>query len=121
MSEALPPAIDWARLDELRRMEAEGMPGLAARLVRTYLENSARLLRELQVAMDAGDADGVRRAAHSIKSTSANIGANPLSQLGRALEQAAQRSDWQPDQAEVEQIVSEHGRAQAGLAERFPP
>jgi two-component system, sensor histidine kinase and response regulator len=113
------PAVDWARLNELRRMEAEGMPGLAARLVRTYLENSRRLLVELQAAMDAGDADGVRRAAHSVKSTAANIGANVLSQIGRALEMAAQEPQWRADQEDVNRIVEEHGRVVDALTERF--
>ncbi len=113
------PAIDWGRLDEMRRMEAEGMPGLAARLVHMYLENSQRLLGELQTAMDGADAEAVRRAAHSIKSTSANVGANTLAQLARTLEHAAQTAEWKSDQAVVDQIVAEHGRARLGLAERF--
>lgn len=112
-------AIDWARLDEMRRMEEQGMPGLAVRLVRMYLENSQRLLGELQTAMDGADAEAVRRAAHSIKSTSANVGANILSQLARTLEHAAQTAEWKADQAVVDQIVAEHGRARLGLAERF--
>jgi two-component system, sensor histidine kinase and response regulator len=113
------PAVDWSRLNELRRMEAEGMPGLATRLVRTYLENSRRLLVELQAAMDAGDADGVRRAAHSVKSTAANIGANVLSQIGRTLEMAAQEPQWRADQEDVNRIVEEHGRVVDALTERF--
>lgn len=113
------PAIDWSRLNELQRMEAEGMPGLAVRLVRTYLENSRRLLVELQAAMDAGDAEGVRRAAHSVKSTSANVGANILSQIGRALEMAAQTPEWRADQDDVNRIVEEHGRVVQALTERF--
>ncbi len=113
------PAIDWGRLDEMRQMEDQGMPGLAARLVRMYLDNSKRLLGELQAAMDSADAESVRRAAHSIKSTSANIGANILSQLARTLEHAAQTAEWKADQAVVDQIVAEHGRARLGLAERF--
>lgn len=114
------PAINWSRLDEMRRMEAEGMPGLAARLVRVYLENSQRLLGELQAAMTSADADAVRRAAHSIKSTSANIGANRLSQLARTLEHAAQTIEWRANQVDVDQIVAEHQAARLGLAQRFP-
>jgi HPt (histidine-containing phosphotransfer) domain-containing protein len=113
------PAINWSRLDEMRRMEAEGMPGLAARLVRVYLENSQRLLGELQAAMASADAEAVRRAAHSIKSTSANIGANRLSQLARSLEHAAQTAEWRADQAVVDQIMAEHQAARLCLAERF--
>lgn len=118
-AQARPDAVDWSRLNELQRMEAEGMPGLVGRLVRTYLENSRRVLLELQAAMDAGDADGVRRAAHSVKSTSANVGANALSQLGRTLELAAQTPEWRAEQEEVNRIVTEHGRVVQALSERF--
>ncbi len=113
------PAIDWSLLNELRAMEAEGMPGLAARLVSSYVENSARRLTDLQTAMSAADSDRVRRIAHSIKSTSANVGANPLAELGRALEHAAQQPHWQPKQADVDRITTEYQRVLRALSERF--
>ncbi len=111
--------VDWSRLDELLEMETAGMPGLTARLVCTFVQNSQRLLGELQAAMDAGDADGVRRAAHSIKSTSANVGGTPLAQVARTLEHAAQKSAWLPEQADVDRIVAEHQRLLQALSERF--
>ena len=111
--------VDWSRLDELLEMETAGMPGLTARLVCTFVQNSQRLLSELQAATDAGDADGVRRAAHSIKSTSANVGGTPLAQVARTLEHAAEKTVWQPAQADVDRIVAEHQRLLQALSERF--
>lgn len=111
--------VDWSRLDELLEMETAGMPGLTARLVRTFVQNSQRLISELQAAINAGDADGVRRAAHSIKSTSANVGGTPLAQVARTLEHAAQESTWQPAQADVDRIVAERQRLLQALSERF--
>ncbi len=112
--------MDWSRLEEFQRMEAEGMPGLAARLVRSYLGNSARVLGELQVAMNNADIEGVCRAAHSIKSTSANVGANTLSQLARMLEHATKAAAWLPAQADVDRIVAAHQAVVAALIERYP-
>lgn len=112
--------MDWSRLEELQQMEAQGMPGLTAKLVRTYLENSQRLLAELDAAMIAGNADAVRRAAHSIKSTAANIGAPFLSQLGRSLELASQSVDWQSDAQQVVHIIDAHRQVTDALKTRFP-
>jgi two-component system, sensor histidine kinase and response regulator len=113
------PTIDWSRLDELRLMEEDGMVGIATKLVKSYVENSRRRLIELQAFVSAGDAEGARRIAHSIKSTSANVGATALSALGRALEHAAELPKWQPDQADVDRIAQEYGRVEAVLAGRF--
>jgi HPt (histidine-containing phosphotransfer) domain-containing protein len=113
------PAIDWSRLEELRRMELDGMPGLAARLVGSYVENSTQRVADLQAATIAGDVDRVRRLAHSIKSTSSNVGANQLSQLGRALEHDAQAADFKPSQDDVDRISAEYRRVLVALSQRF--
>ena len=121
-AEVSPPitaAVDWSRLNELLDMETAGMPGLTARLVRTYVDNSRRLLGELQTAIDAASADAVRRAAHSVKSTAANVGGTPLAHIARTLEHAAQKSSWRPAQADVDRVVAEHQRLLLALSERF--
>jgi HPt (histidine-containing phosphotransfer) domain-containing protein len=43
-------------------------------------------LRRMQAAAAAGDAAELRRVAHSMKSSSANVGAERLSRLCKALE-----------------------------------
>jgi len=58
-----------------------------AELIETYLEDSPRLLEAMRLAMAAGNAEEFRRAAHSLKSTSATLGAMPLSRLARGLEE----------------------------------
>jgi HPt (histidine-containing phosphotransfer) domain-containing protein len=51
-----------------------------------YLDNSLALLRQVEQGVIAGDADALRRAAHSLKSSSANVGAEKLSKLFLELE-----------------------------------
>ena len=51
-----------------------------------YLDSSLGLLRQVEQGLIAGDADAMRRAAHSLKSSSANVGAEKLSKLFLELE-----------------------------------
>jgi len=60
--------------------------GLIKNLMRAYLDTSGNTLRQIQQAVAMGDADGLRRSAHTLKSSSANVGAETLSGLFRQME-----------------------------------
>ena len=57
-------------------------------LVRIYLEDAPRLIGSLRGAALRGDIDTFGVTAHSLKSSSANLGARPLAELARNAEQA---------------------------------
>src|SRR5690606_9997035 len=63
-----PPVIDEAVLEELRSMLGDEVQ----HLVDVFLEDTPKLLARLEVAASEGDYDGLRDAAHSLKSSSAN-------------------------------------------------
>ncbi len=83
---ALPAAINRKALEQLRELDPAGGMGLARQILQIYLESSAAPLGQIEHAIAASDADAVRRAAHSLKSSSANVGADTLSGLFRQLE-----------------------------------
>jgi signal transduction histidine kinase/CheY-like chemotaxis protein/HPt (histidine-containing phosphotransfer) domain-containing protein len=58
-------------------------------LVRVYLEDAPQRLRELELAAAAHDASGQVSPAHTLKSSSANIGATALSDFARRIEHTA--------------------------------
>ena len=58
-------------------------------LIRVYLEDAPERLRELESAAETGDAAAQVSPAHTLKSSSANIGAMALSDLARSIEHAA--------------------------------
>ena len=58
-------------------------------LVDTYLEEGDRLVEDLVVAAAAGDIEAMVRPAHSMKSSSLNVGALELGALCRGLEEDA--------------------------------
>lgn len=60
-----------------------------AELVQAFLEDAPVQLRELARAAEAGDAQALRRAAHTLKSNGNTFGATAFADLARAIEQGA--------------------------------
>jgi signal transduction histidine kinase/CheY-like chemotaxis protein/HPt (histidine-containing phosphotransfer) domain-containing protein len=58
-------------------------------LVRVYLEDTPKSLAALEAAAARGDIEGLIAPSHSLKSTSANLGALSLSELAKRLEHGA--------------------------------
>lgn len=77
------PLLDPQVYEELA--EAVGTD-FAAELVLTFLEDAPNLFGALRTAAAEGDADGYRRAAHSIKSNADTFGATALAALARMME-----------------------------------
>ncbi len=74
--------------DELVASTA-GDKAFLSELVDTYLADSPKLLIQMHTALEGKDTDAFRRAAHTLKSTSANFGALTLSELAKELEMMA--------------------------------
>ena len=73
--------LDAGALERLRELDPKGENKLIARVIKAYDSSSARLMPQLEDARRAGDHAGVRHVAHTLKSSSASIGAMKLSQL----------------------------------------
>ena len=56
-------------------------------MIDAFLDDAANLLASLRRAIETDDPCELRRAAHSLKSNSANFGAATLSALGKELEE----------------------------------
>jgi HPt (histidine-containing phosphotransfer) domain-containing protein len=100
------PVIDPAALARLSELDPGGHTGLVHRLLRTYDGSLGPLLHELQRARAAADFDVMRRVVHTLKSSSASIGAAAFSALCASAELAvAARSADSPsllDRVELE-------------------
>lgn len=75
--------IDRAVFDELESASGSDFIG---ELVATFLDDAPKLIDELRQALQSGNAESFRRAAHSLKSNGATFGAMQFSQLARDLE-----------------------------------
>jgi len=85
------PAIDAAALDALRELGGRDEPGLLRELIAIYLEDAPQRLAEIRSALERGDLELLERASHTLKSSSANIGARTLSDCCQRIEATARR------------------------------
>lgn len=83
------PTLEAASLDRLREW---GGDKLVTQMVKLYIENAHARLEQI----DAGIAEGgelreAEMAAHSLKSSAANVGARSVSAISAEMENAAER------------------------------
>jgi HPt (histidine-containing phosphotransfer) domain-containing protein len=84
-----PASLDQAALKAIRELDPDGKAGLLQQVIEMYLQASPPLISQIESGLASGNADSVRIAAHTLKSSSANLGAQGLAQTCAALESAA--------------------------------
>jgi two-component system sensor histidine kinase/response regulator len=85
-------AVNRAALEKIRALSAERGDALVQKVVEAYVGDTPQQLRLLHDAIDGLDTGGVRRIAHTLKSASANVGAEALAALCKSMEHLG-RSD----------------------------
>ena len=80
-----PAILDEGVLDELRA-SVEGDRAFVVELIDAYLADGAGHIEAIGVAVEAGDADALVRPAHTLKSSSATLGAARIATTARELE-----------------------------------
>ncbi|WP_148307660.1 ATP-binding protein [endosymbiont of unidentified scaly snail isolate Monju] len=79
--------LDRSVLEELQEVMGDDLDDL----VQTWKDSSAELMQQLRQAAEAGDVEAMIVPAHSLKSSSANVGAMHFSALARTVEHAARQ------------------------------
>jgi CheY-like chemotaxis protein/HPt (histidine-containing phosphotransfer) domain-containing protein len=79
-------ALDPAALQRLRELHQVGQPDVAGRVMQMYLDETPRLLLALREGIAQGDPARLQRIAHSLKSSSAAVGALDLSRYCKDME-----------------------------------
>ena len=78
------PSFDASAIDAI--LACPGGTRIVARSVEAYGTTAPEQLTELCVAVASGSRDGVRRIAHTLKSSSAMLGLKPLAEILRRME-----------------------------------
>ncbi|TMM54389.1 Hpt domain-containing protein [Sulfitobacter sabulilitoris] len=104
--------IDLRVYDDLRQAAGADFVG---ELVTTFLDEAPGMIAELRRALQAGDPDGFRRAAHSLKSNANVFGAHALAAPARDLELTAGAQATPQVLALLDRVDAEFSRAAAAL------
>ncbi|HYM48387.1 MAG TPA: Hpt domain-containing protein, partial [Burkholderiaceae bacterium] len=107
--------LDMSVIDRIREMEQRGAARLLERLIETYTATATKLMADAERALAQGDAAALRQAVHTLKSSSANVGATTLSQRFGALELHAREGRTQAAGHEWAAVRIEYERALQAL------
>jgi PAS domain S-box-containing protein len=103
--------IDTAVLEDLEDQIGE----VIAELINIYFENAPKLLADLRQAADKGDSKSLFHAAHTLKPSSAMLGAVHLATLCEELELIGQGGTLEGVLEKVEQVEAEYERVKTVL------
>ncbi len=113
---------DDARFSSAQLLERfEGDEELLARVAEIFIESTPGLLAKLRAEIDAGNAIGVSRTAHTLRGSLANVGAEHAAFLATEIEERARKDLLEDADAriveltyEVDSVLAELGRCRAG-------
>jgi two-component system sensor histidine kinase/response regulator len=112
------PIIDHKALDHVRKLQRPGAASIVDKVVNMYFKDAPRQILSMRSALVARDGNTLMRAAHTLKSSSANVGALRLAASCKAME--TQAGAEQLDQAEqlISRIELEYSRVYDALSKQ---
>jgi signal transduction histidine kinase/CheY-like chemotaxis protein/HPt (histidine-containing phosphotransfer) domain-containing protein len=110
-----PDTLDTATLVDLEDIMGDEL----VTLVDAYLRDGETRMRNLQEAAARGDSAEVGKLAHSLKSSSANLGAMPLSTRARQVEEAARNGTLANPLDSVAALEKLYANAATALRQRY--
>ncbi len=81
-----PSPIDIKALDTIASLQSDTSDALLKKIITLYLDSSLNLMKSIREAAERNDADALNHAAHTLKSSSAYLGAMTLSSMSKELE-----------------------------------
>jgi CheY-like chemotaxis protein/HPt (histidine-containing phosphotransfer) domain-containing protein len=107
--------IDHVYIDMLRTLQRPGRDNILNKVIGLYLLSTPGLLEQMQSAIVADDARGLQEVAHSLKSSSANLGATKLASYFKQLEQTGAGGTASCDEGMLQEIDHEFLRVKFAL------
>ncbi len=105
MSSPSAPVLDFEAIENLRALGDEGDDAFLREILGIYLEDVPLRILDLKKARETGDKAVYIRSAHTIKGSSANVGAIEVKSIAETIEHRAKTdslSSLDPELAELE-------------------
>lgn len=106
------PVLDIAVLDELREVIGSAS---VAQIVELFLADAPLLIQRLEQAAATAQSDALREAAHTLKSSAANLGALALSAAALRIESGVRTGTLDRPVVAVALVIAEFARARLAL------
>ena len=112
--------LDPSALDKVRALAPDGAEVLLRQVLAAYLKAAAREWGRFEQGLADGDAKLIASAAHALKSSSFNVGANGLARLCGEIEQFGRDGEMRKLLNRVEALRAEWARVEAAIREQLP-
>ncbi|CTP90491.1 two-component system sensor-response regulator hybrid protein [Xanthomonas translucens pv. phlei] len=106
------PVLDIAVLDELREVAGDAT---SAQIVELFLGDAPQLIQRMEQACAIPQLDPLRDAAHTLKSSAANVGALALSAAAARIEAGVRAHQLERPAVAVALVIAEFARARLAL------
>lgn len=111
--------IDMSVLLDFEEAQCEGEPDFIVELIDLYLEDFPQQLSAMKGSVLKADAIALKRAAHTLKGSSGNLGVNGVAALCQQLEQTDSSESFQESNAIINRLEQTFARVRTiFLAER---
>lgn len=111
--------LDTAVLDDLVALGGDEGAEFLAEIIGLFFQDAPARVGAIRSGVEAGEAEPVERAAHALKSSSANVGALPFAALCKEVESLARANQLDELAREIPRFVAMFEDVKQAL-ERFP-
>ena len=115
------PVIDPQAIENLRALNPGDNDEFLREIAGIFLEDTPQRIVELRQSLNAGDVGKFTRAAHSIKGSSANLGASLLRMAAEKLEHQSRTAGLDGVAPLVAEVTAEFARAETELRKVIAP
>jgi len=109
------PVLEESALRQIRNLQRSNSPDLVQKVIGHYQEESIKLLQKIRRGVQDNEVACVYQAVHSLKSSSANLGANRLADLCKELEAQARAGKIVDGDKQVALLHAEHQKVSEAL------
>ena len=108
-------AIDPSVLATLRELQEEGEPDIIEEVGGLFLKHAPEKIAAIEKAAAEKNAKALQVSAHSLKSSSAYVGAMGLSTMSKDLEMMGRSGSLEGAERKIEALTAEYARVKAAL------
>ena len=114
--------LDPVAVERLRQLDPTGEAGVLGRVLRAYEVSLTRQLDDLAEAREAAQMERIGRLAHTLKSSSASVGAMRLSVICADVERGVRQQQQGPAiETQLEALVHEAQAVREAVRAMLPP
>jgi CheY-like chemotaxis protein/HPt (histidine-containing phosphotransfer) domain-containing protein len=110
------PPINREALNEIASLQPKESKAILTKLISLYFDSSSRHIKSILDAVNDNDISSLQTAAHTLKSSSASLGAMNLSEKCKELEMMARSGDITDAADKMAPLEREHRRVRESLS-----